>query len=131
MPKWGPLVYLTLVFSIPIALVGIYLHQKATAGVFGLIAFLVALAGAVFLIMPSDFGGMVLALGLILISVSMLRAASFPNWVAWLWIAGMMLYLLGTFLNNSQASISFISLATIVFGLGLLGAGYTLWTRSA
>lgn len=128
-PKWGSLLYLALFLSMPIALVGIYLHQKETAGSFGLIAFLVALAGVVFLIARSDLGASVLALGLILVSVSLLRAASFPIWVPWLWIAAMVLYLLGTLLNNSQPSISFILLATIVFSLGFLGAGYTLWTH--
>jgi hypothetical protein len=46
-PMWGSLLYLALFLSLPIALVGIYVHQKVTAGSLGLIAFLVALGGAV------------------------------------------------------------------------------------
>ena len=63
----APWVYMVSNIATLIALVGIYLFQKESAGVFGLIAFLVALAGALMLTFSYalETSTMVYALGLI------------------------------------------------------------------
>ena len=71
-----------------VALVGIYLHQREATGTFGLIAFVIALAGVLVLVFRLNYGlGIsIYAPGLILLAIAALRANSFPGWVSWMWI---------------------------------------------
>ena len=110
-----------------IALVGIYFYQKDSAGIFGLIAFLVALIGALLLTFSFNLetSTMVYALGLILIAIAALRANSFPKWIPWIWLAATIIGIPGTFLPNLQ-QILFV-LGAVCFGIGFIGAGLSLW----
>jgi hypothetical protein len=113
-----------------IALIGIYLYQKDTAGVFGLIAFLVAFVGALLLTFAYNLESstMIYALGLILIAISALWTDSFPKWVPWLWLAATIVGIPGIFLSDLQQTL--FLLGAILFGAGFIGAGLSLWKSS-
>lgn len=123
----APWIYMVSNVATLIALVGIYLFQKDTAGIFGLIAFLVTFAAA--LLMTFNFNlelsTMIYALGLIMIAIAALRADSFPKWVPWLWLAATIVGIPGTFLPNLQQTL--FLLGSVLFGAGFLGAGISLW----
>ncbi|HSG43503.1 MAG TPA: hypothetical protein VLA72_10160, partial [Anaerolineales bacterium] len=111
-----------------IALIGIYLFQRESAGIFGLIAFLVAFVAAMLLTFEFNFFGMstmVYALGLILIAIAALRAGSFPKWVPWLWLVAPIIFFPGAFLPDLQDTL--FLLGAILFGAGFIGAGFSLW----
>jgi hypothetical protein len=113
-----------------IALVGIYLFQRNSAGVFGLIAFVVAFVGALLLTFDYnlEMSTMIYALGLILIAIAALRAGSFPKWVPWVWLAATIIGIPGTFLPDLQDTL--FLLGAILFGAGFIGAGFSLWKFS-
>lgn len=123
----APWLYVVSNVATLIALIGIYLFQKDSAGVFGLIAFLVAFAGALLLTFSYslDISTMVYALGLVLLAIAALRAASFPKWVPWMWLAATIIGIPGTFLPDLQELL--FLLGAILFGVGLIGAGLSLW----
>ncbi len=110
-----------------IALIGIFLHQRDSAGTFGLIAFLVAFVGALFITFAyeSDTSGIVYALGLVLLAIAVLRAGSFPKWVPWLWIGAIIVGIPGMFLPDMEQLL--FLLAAFLFGGGFIGAGIILW----
>ena len=110
-----------------IALVGIYLFQRDSAGVLGLIGFLAAAIGFLALligILPG-ISDMVGALGVVILAIAALRAGSFSWWIPALWIASPVLGILGFALPDYQNLL--FPLASILFGVGLVGAGVTLW----
>lgn len=123
-------VYIVSNIATLIALIGIYLFQKNSAGVFGLIAFLVAFAGALLLTFAYNLetSTMIYALGLILIAIAALRAGSFPKWVPWMWLAATIVGIPGTFLPDLQQTLFLIG--AILFGAGFVGAGLSLWKVS-
>lgn len=123
----APWLYVVSNVATLIALVGIYFYQKDSAGIFGLIAFLVALVGALLLTFSFnlDTSTMVYALGLILIAIAALRAGSFPKWIPWIWLAATIIGIPGTFLPDFQ-QILFV-LGAVCFGVGFIGAGLSLW----
>ncbi len=121
-----PWIYMVNNIFTMIALIGIYLFQKDSAGVFGLIAFLVAFAAALMQTFAfSEMATMIFALGLILIAIAALRAGSFPKWVPWLWLAAVIIGVPGTFLPDLQQTL-FVA-GAILFGAGFIGAGISLW----
>lgn len=123
----APWIYTVSNIATIIALIGVYLFQREKAGIFGLIAFLVAFAGALLLTFSYSLetSTMVYALGLVLIAISALRSASFPKWIPWMWLAAIIVGIPGTFLPNQQ-DILFL-LGAILFGAGFIGAGMSLW----
>lgn len=126
----APWVYTVSNIATLIALIGIYLFQKNSAGVFGSIAFLVAFAGALLLTFAYNLetSTMIYALGLILIAIAALRAGSFPKWVPWMWLAATIVGIPGTFLPDLQQTLFLIG--AILFGAGFIGAGLSLWKFS-
>jgi hypothetical protein len=126
----APWVYVVSNIATLIALIGIYLFQKDTAGVFGLVAFLVAFAGALLLTFAYnlELSTMIYALGLILIAIAALRAGAFPKWVPWLWLVATLVGIPGTFLIDLQQTL--FLLGAIFFGAGFIGAGLSLWKSS-
>jgi hypothetical protein len=126
----APWIYTVSNIATIITLIGVYIFQRDFAGVFGLIAFLVALAGALLLTFAYTFetSTMVYAFGLVLIAISALRAASFPKWVPWMWLAVTIVGIPGTFLPNLQDTL--FLLGAILFGAGFIGAGLSLWKSS-
>jgi hypothetical protein len=123
----APWIYWVSNIATLIALVGIYLFQKDSAGVFGLIAFLVAFAGALLLTFDYNLetSTMVYAFGLILIAIAALIAGAFPKWVPWMWLAATIVGIPGTFLPDLQNTL--FLLGAILFGAGFIGAGLSLW----
>ena len=111
-----------------IALVGIYLYHRETAGIFGLVAFIVALVGVGMLLFGIDYEKsiMVYGFGVILVAVSILLDKSFPSWVPWLWISSAVFGLPGMFIPKLAAILGV--LGSLGFGLGFIGVGYILWT---
>ena len=126
----APWVYIVSNIATLIALIGIYLFQKKSAGLFGLIAFLVAFVGALLLAFDYNLetSTMIYALGLILIAIAALRASSFPKWVPWMWLAATIIGIPGTFLPDLQQTL--FLLGAILFGAGFIGAGLNLWKFS-
>jgi hypothetical protein len=96
----------------------------------GLIGFGVAMLGNLMLFFESLFmlAGAIYALGLIVLGIGALKAGKFPRWVPILWIVAPLVGAPG-FFSESISNLFFI-LGAIVYGLGLIGAGYTLWTGS-
>jgi hypothetical protein len=123
----APWIYWVSNIATLIALVGIYLFQKDSAGVFGLIAFLVAFAGALLLTFDYNLetSTMVYAFGLILIAIAALIAGAFPKWVPWMWLVATIVGIPGTFLPDLQNTL--FLLGAILFGAGFIGAGLSLW----
>jgi hypothetical protein len=123
----APWIYVVSNVATVIALLGIYLFQRESAGVFGLIAFLVAFAGALLLTFnyALEMSTMVYALGLVLLAIAALRAGSFPRWVPWMWLAATIVGIPGTFLPDLQNTL--FLLGAILFGVGFIGAGLSLW----
>jgi hypothetical protein len=120
------------------ALIGFYAYQVEESGVLGFLGFLLALIGYVFLATPSssaDFfvlGGSISGLGQIMLAIGFWIAGKFPRWVPSLWFLSTLLGGLGLTLGEgvgSQSSI-FIILAGVAWGLGFIGGGYVLWTKS-
>jgi hypothetical protein len=126
----APWMYMVSNVATLIALIGIYLFQKDSAGIFGLIAFLVAFVAALLMTFTYnlELSTMLYALGLILIAIVALRANSFPKWVPWLWLAATIVGIPGTFLPDLQQTLFF--LGAIIFGAGFIGAGLSLWKSS-
>jgi hypothetical protein len=123
----APWIYTVSNVATLIALIGIYLFQKDSAGIFGLVAFLVAFAGALLLTFAYNLetSTIIYALGLILIAIAALRAGSFPKWVPWMWLAATIVGIPGAFLPDLQQTL--FLLGAILFGAGFIGAGLSLW----
>jgi membrane-bound metal-dependent hydrolase YbcI (DUF457 family) len=111
-----------------IALTDIYLNHRKFTHTFGLIAFIVAVAGVLMLIFSLRYEQaiMVYALGVILMAISHLRTRGIPIWVPLLWLVSVLIALPG-FLIPSLGTITSL-LAAMAFGLGFVEAGYYLIT---
>lgn len=126
----APWIYIVTNVATLIALIGIYLFQKDSAGVMGLIAFLVASAATLLLTFAFNLSlsAMAYAIGLVLIAIATLRAGVFPKWVPWIWLAATIVGIPGVFLPDLEQT--FFLLGSILFGAGFIGAGLTLWKSS-
>jgi hypothetical protein len=126
----APWVYAVSNIATVFALVGIYIFQRQKAGTFGMIAFLVALGGALLVTFAfnTETSTLIYAVGLILIAIVALRAKSFPAWVPWLWLAATIIGIPGTFMMDLQETLFLVG--AILFGAGFIGAGWTLWKSS-
>ena len=112
-----------------IAVVGIYLHQRKPAGTLGLIGFALAAIGLVLSIVGiPGVSELAYGLGMIVVAIAALRAGSFPAWIPWLWIGAVIIGISGGFLAGLQNVL--FPLSSILFGLGLIGAGTVLWNPS-
>jgi hypothetical protein len=123
-------------------LIGIYAVQVKESGVAGFVGYVlstigwVVLAGgsATFAGIPAYILGSSLgALGLVLLAVGILSGRAFPRWVAGLWIAAVVIGLPSVFIPSMGTNLGMILgiLGALASGLGLAGAGYTLWSRPA
>ena len=108
------------------ALVGIYIFQRESSGALGLFGFLLAAVGLLFSIIGVlGMSEMLYALGMVVIAIAALRAHSFPAWVPWMWLSAVVIGISGGFLPGIQSL--FFPASSILFGLGLIGAGMSLW----
>ena len=114
---------------IAVALVGIYLFQRDSAGVLGLIGALVASVGNLLIIVDFFIGGSLYSLGLILLAIASFRARSFPRWVPLLWILTIVVGFPGFFIESLEAAA--FNAGAVVLGLAFIGAGYTMWSHSS
>ena len=131
--RWlGAIGSLLLVFGI----VGIYLAQAEESGMAGFLGFVLLVGGSVFLMGNSDLFGIpywvlgtfLSAAGLILLAIGTLRSATFPRWVAWLWIAAVVVGLPAALIPSLQGALGLAG--SVAAGVGMAGAGYTLWSRN-
>lgn len=120
------------------ALIGIYAVQTEASGRLGFAGYLLATAGYVLMAgttttigsMPSYLVGASLgAIGLVLLAVGSLSARVFPRWIPWLWVAAVPIGLPS--LAEPALAELLGTLGAAAVGLGLAGAGYVLWNRSA
>lgn len=114
-----------LVFTLA-AVIGIYLFLRDRPGTLALVGFALAAIGLVLSIVGlPGISEAAYGLGMVLLGIAALRAGSFPAWVPWSWIAAVVIGISGTFLAGME-NILFPT-SSILFGLGLVGAGVVLW----
>ena len=129
-PWYGVLASSMLIYG----LMGIYAYQAERCGVAGLLGFAFFVASAVYFAAGGETGdasfwifASLNALGVVLLAFGTLAAGRFPRWVPWLWIAalliGLTLTILPAFAQLSEP------LGAVALALGMIGAGYTLWSR--
>ncbi|MGA9532637.1 MAG: hypothetical protein WBR18_07970 [Anaerolineales bacterium] len=108
-----------------VAVVGIYLFLRDSAGTLALIGLVVAAIGLVLSIIGiAGISEAAYGLGMILLGIAALRAGSFSAWVPWLWIGAVVIGISGGFLGSLQDVL--YPLSSVLFGLGLIGAGAIL-----
>lgn len=114
---------------------GIYLYQVAGSGIWGLIGFLLAVLGAMLSMRATkiagmegyEFGGIFIALALIFLSIGSWLAGQFPIWIPGLWVLSILLGLPALFIE-AYSRLGLI-LGGIPFSLGMIGAGFLLFTN--
>lgn len=116
------------------ALFVIYAAQAQASGPLGMAGFIVASIGnfvflgeglwgdEVFVI-----GGSLYALGLILLGIASLKAGVFSRWVAWLWIASVVVGIPGFAVQFLMDL--FFAAGGVALGTAFLWAGYELWAQ--
>jgi hypothetical protein len=117
---------------------GILAFQVREAGVVGLLGYVLAVIGTAAFIGdhfgPADaiaqalgaLGGITWGLGFILLAIASWRANMLPRWAAALLLVGVVLFEAGFGFN--PALFSAVILGSVIFGLGLVGAGSGLWS---
>lgn len=132
-PPWstmGILGALLLIYG----LVGIYAVQVEQSGLAGLLGFLFLVAGSFTITSSGDIvgipswllGTVFSSLGLILLGIGTLAARKFPRWVAWLWIATVVIGLPAAGIPSLEKPLALA--ASVLMAAGMTGAGFTLWT---
>ncbi|MFH1183841.1 MAG: hypothetical protein V1755_02235 [Chloroflexota bacterium] len=130
--RWlGSIGSLLLVYGV----MGIYAVQVQDSGLPGFLGFVLLVAGSIFLMGSGDLVGMpywllgsfLSAAGLILLAIGTLSSGRFPRWVAWLWIAAVIVGLPSVFAPSLQGVLGLLGSAAA--GLGMAWAGYVLWSR--
>lgn len=118
------------------ALFVIYAAQAQASGLLGLAGFLLAAIGNFVFLGEGLWGGDVFviggglyALGLILLGIASLKADVFSRWVAWLWIASVVVGIPG-FAVQSLMDL-FFAAGGVVLGAAFMWAGYELWAQRA
>jgi len=116
------------------ALFVIYAAQAQDSGLLGLAGFLLAAIGNfVFLgegLWGDDvfvIGGGLYALGLILLGIASLKAGVFSRWVAWLWIASVVVGIPGFAVRTLMEL--FFAAGGVALAAAFLLAGYALWAH--
>lgn len=109
-----------------IGLLGVYVYQRDAASKLGLVALVIAGAGIAMLLLDLYYGTAigVYALGLVLMSVEILRAHRFPRWVAGFWLASPLIGALGAIVPQLRAPAGFV--AALAFASGFFEAGRTM-----
>lgn len=153
------LVYWVSVLLFHIGLVGLYARQAGQTGWLGLVGFVLAFIGTAFVgsilvfvstvapliadeaqaifdqaMTPPDFLLPVFVLGFglgwILVGVATMRANVLPRWSGLLLIAGVTLFVISEAVPLETAlAHTLVTAGDIIFGLGLVWAGYALWSE--
>lgn len=114
-----------------VALIGILLVlRREGAGRWGALGIVVALTGNLFFAIEQFYAlaGVLYGAGLVLLAVGAWKTGVFPRWLPALWVLAPLIGLPGAALTGAAALLN--AAATVVFGLGFVGAGYALWTAA-
>ena len=133
-PPWswlGILGSLLLIFGF----MGIYAVQVEGSGLAGFLGFVLAVPGAVLLVGTGEIGGIEFwmlgsflgAAGFLLLAIGTLASGKFPHWVPWAWIAAIVVGLPSIFVPSLAQTLGIAG--SVLAALGMIGAGYTLWSR--
>jgi len=116
------------------ALFVIYAALAQASGLLGLAGFLTAVIGNFVFLGEGlwgddvfEIGGGLYALGLILLGIASLKAGVFSRWVAWLWIASVVVGIPG-FAVQSLMDL-FFAAGGVALGAAFVLAGYELWAQ--
>ena len=134
-PPWNWLGSLGMVLLV-YGLMGIYAVQVEESGLPGFLGFMLLVAGSIFLVGQGELAGVAFWLlgsllsagGLLLLAAGTLKSRKFPRWVAWLWIAAVVVGLPAAFVGSLIGVLGV--LGSVAAGLGMATAGYVLWSRS-
>ena len=112
-------------------LCGIYLTRSHRLGVAGLVGFVASFIG-IFMVLSSALslfgfsaylvGASVTLLGVVSLGVAMLIHDAFPKWAPILWIASLLIGMIGLLPVSRWG----VTLAGVIFGLGFIAAGISL-----
>ena len=112
-----------------VALIGILLTlQREGAGRWGLFGILAALTGILFFGIGqfTALAGLSFGLGLILLAIGLWKSSMFPRWLP---APGILAPVVGLPRSVLVEAADYLTmLATILYGLAFIGAGYALWT---
>lgn len=115
-----------------LGLCGIYSSRSNRLGLSGLLGFVASIMG---ILMVRSFGqgaylvgASVTSLGVVAISVAMLARAAFPKSAPILWIASLIVGVIGLLPLGINWG---VTLAGVIFGLGFIAAGISLWPARA
>ncbi len=115
------------------ALFAVYTAQAQASASWGLAGFVAASVGNLIFLAEGlwgeivfAIGGGLYALGLILLAGS-LKAGVFSRWLAWLWVASVVIGIPGFAVPSLMAL--FFATGGLVLGAGFVLAGYELWAR--
>ena len=116
------------------ALFAVYAAQAQASATWGLAGFVAASVGNLVFLGEAlwgeivfAIGGGLYALGLILLAVGSLKAGVFSRWVAWLWIASVVIGIPGFAVQSLMAV--FFAAGGLAIGAAFVLAGYELWSR--
>jgi hypothetical protein len=115
-----------------VALFGILLIlRREGAGLWGTLGILTALMGNLFFAIEQYYAlaGVLYGGGLVLLAIGARKTDVFPRWLPALWILAPLIGLPGLVLTGAAAFLS--TVATVVFGVAFIAAGYVLWTATA
>ena len=116
-------------------LIGIYAVQTEKSGVAGFFGFVLSVVGAVLLSGNGDLAGVpawmigsgFAALGIVLLAIGTFASGSFPRWVPWVWLAAVVVGFPGVLVESLAQTLGVAG--SILSALGMVGAGYALWSR--
>lgn len=115
-----------------VGLVGVLmLLRMKGAGGWGWAGIGTAFVGNVFFAIERFYAlaGIMYGLGLILLAIGAWRSGAFPRWMPALWVLAPLIGVPGLILPDAAEVLTI--LATIVFGLAFIGAGYVLWNQGS
>lgn len=116
------------------AMFAVYAAQVQASATWGLAGFVAASLGNLIFLgeglwgeIAFAIGGGLYAIGLILLAVGSLKAGVFSRWVAWLWIASVIIGIPGFAVQSLMAL--FFAAGGLALGAAFVLAGYELWAR--
>jgi hypothetical protein len=134
---WLEALYLVVDVCLLFGLIGVYLNYRDRVGVFGFIAFAIALTGIASIVGPDgvvpaygidtyQLGVLVITIGLTLFAIVQLVARAGPPWAPLSWVASMLVGVGWSFGGNPE--IGFL-IGGVLFGVGFVLAGLPLVRR--
>lgn len=129
------ILYLAIDVLLLFGILGIYAFQHDRIGWSGFVGFVLAVIGLTILAGPDGtigvvntyaLGSLSVGIGLVFLAVASSAARTLPRWVATLWVLSTVLGILG-----AAAGLQSLFVVTgVTLGLGFVGAGARVWSRS-